>query len=184
MSQATDRIEALWSALPPAPTDTGTVVQVCVRPELDQRAFPALLELCPRRGAIGDRWVRRTWRHLPDGSPDPRVQVAVASARMMTFLQRLAGVRHHPGDTLIVDLDLSAGNLPVGARLRVGTAVIEVSDIENDGCAKFARHYGEDVLAWIRAPENRERRLRGLFARVVAAGRVAAGDAVEVLARS
>jgi MOSC domain-containing protein YiiM len=153
-------------------------MQVCVRPAVDQREFPAVLELCPHRGAVGDRWERRTWRHLPDGSPDPRVQVAVMDHRLLDFLQALTGCHHHPGDTLIVDLALDVASLPVGARLQVGSAVIEVSDIENDGCAKFGAHYGNDVLAWIRAPANRARRLRGLFARVVTGGHVCPGDAV------
>ena len=52
-------------------------------------------------------------------------------------------------------------NLPVGARISVGTAVIEVSEVVNDACVKFAKHYGDDVFAWIRHPDNRERRLRG-----------------------
>lgn len=157
---------------------------MCVRPDVDQRGFPEVVELCPSRGAIGDRWGRRTWMYLADGSPDPRVQVAVANRRMMEFLQSLTGCDHHPGDTLIVDLDLSTDNLPVGARLEVGNAVIEVSDVENDGCAKFAAHYGSDVFNWMRAEANRAKRLRGLFARVVEGGTVKNGDEVRVVSRS
>jgi hypothetical protein len=176
-------LDARWSAEPAAPRDHGKVIQVCVRPDLDQRAFPEVLELCPKRGAIGDRWEWRTWMHLADGSPDPRVQVAMASSRMMNFLTSLTGCDHHPGDTLIVDLDLSVENLPVGTCLAVGSAVIEVSDVENDGCAKFAAHYGDDVFDWIRAEANRAKRLRGLFARVVEVGTVKSGDTVRVVSR-
>lgn len=174
-------LDARWSIVPSAPRDHGNVVQVCVRPDLDQRAFPESIELCPKRGAIGDRWERRTWMHLEDGSPDPRVQVAVASGRMMNFLRSLTGCDHHPGDTFIVDLDLSVGNLPVGTRLAAGSAVIEVSDVENDACAKFATHFGSDVFSWIRADTNREKRLRGLFARVVTGGVVRNGDEVRIV---
>lgn len=158
----------------------GQVVQVCVRPDLDQRAFPERVELCPRRGAIGDRWERRTWMYLADGSPDPRVQVAMMDVSVLEFLQDLTGCGHHPGDTLVVDLDLGAAQLPVGTHLHVGEAIIEISDVENDACVKFARHYGGEVWAWIRDPANRARRLRGLFARVIAGGVVRAGDAVVV----
>lgn len=174
-------LDSRWRALPAAPRDRGRVVQVCVRPDLDQRAFPESLELSPERGAVGDRWERRTWMYLPDGRPDPRVQVAIANAGTLRFLQELTGCTHHPGDTLLVDFDLSAANLSVGARLRVGTAVVEISDVENDACAKFAKHYGADVFGWIRAAENRTLRHRGLFARVTVAGEVRNGDAVQRL---
>lgn len=175
-------LDARLATLPPAPRTRGRVVQVCVRPEIDQREFPAVLTLCPERGAIGDRWERRTWMHLPDGRPDPRVQVAVAHHATLAMIQELTGDAHHPGDTLLVDLDLGAENLPAGARLQVGSAVIEVSDVENDACAKFAARHGADVFSWIRAPENRSRRLRGLFARVVSGGEVRPGDAIIRLA--
>ena len=179
-------LDARWTAHQTllSPRDPASVMRTCVRPDLGQRAYPEVLEMCPRRGAIGDRWERRTWMHLPDGSPDPRVQVALIDHRMVAFLQRLTGCTHHPDDTLLVDLDLHEEHLPAGSRLQVETAIIEISDVENDGCAKFAVHYGKDVLAWIRAPGNRPRRLRGAFARVVRGGMVRAGDAVRTMTRS
>src|SRR5690606_20157221 len=96
----------------------GRVAQVCVRPDLDQRYFPEAVELSPERGAHGDRWERRTWRHLPDGRPDPRVQVALMDARVLAFLQELTRCVHHPGDTLLAELDLAEEQLPAGTRLR------------------------------------------------------------------
>jgi hypothetical protein len=132
----------------------------------------------PGRGAIGDRWERKTWLYLPDGSPDPRVQIAVCNSRVLSLMQEASGVYPHPGDTVFTDLDLSEKNLAVGSRLRIGEAVIEVSDVENDACAKFAAQYGGVIFRWIRRPENRALRLRGLFAQVIAGGRVRRGDAV------
>jgi MOSC domain-containing protein YiiM len=90
-------------------------------------------------------------------------------------------VRHHPGDTVFTDLDLSARNLPVGSRLQIGAAVLEISDVENDACAKFAAHYGTEVLQWIRLPQNRPLRLRGLFAKIVRGGQIHVGDLVAKL---
>ena len=184
MSLTVDELDARWSNVPVATRDHGKVLQVCVRPDLDQRAFPEVLELCPKRGAIGDRWERRSWMHLADGSPDPRVQVAVASGRMLDFLTSLTGCDHHPGDTLIVDLELSVENLPVGTRLAVGSGVMEISEVENDACAKFATHYGNDVFEWIRAEANRGKRLRGLFAQVVTGGVVRNGDEIRIVSGS
>lgn len=171
-------LDARWSSLPAAPRERGCVTQVCVRADVGQRKFPDVLELCPKRGGIGDRWERGTWIQLPDGSPDPRVQLAITSRHVLDFLQTLTGCLHHPGDTLIVDFDLSRNHLPAGARVRIGSALVEVSDVENDACGKFAAHYGVDVFNWIRAASNRDRRHRGLFARVVSGGRVRSGDPV------
>lgn len=184
MSWSIAELDFRWAALPPSPRERGRVVRLCVRPDVDQRAFPDEVELCPRRGAVGDRWERRTWLHLPDGSPDPRVQVAMMNSATLTFLRTLTGCSHDPGDTLVVDFDLSVAHVPAGARLRVGEAVVEISDVENDACAKFAQHYGADVFTWIRAPANRAKRHRGLFARVVQRGIIREGDPVERLGQN
>jgi MOSC domain-containing protein YiiM len=65
--------------------------------------------------------------------------------------------------------------LPVGARLRVGEALVEITQIGkecHDRCAIFLQA-GDCVMP-------RE----GVFARVVGGGKVAAGDPVEVVAGS
>ncbi|HEU5080817.1 MAG TPA: hypothetical protein VFT72_16510 [Opitutaceae bacterium] len=173
-----EELDERYAALTPSPKERGTVVQVCVRPDIDRRHFPGVLELSETRGAIGDRWERRTWIYLPDGKPDPRVQVALMNSRTLAWLQQITGAHHHPGDTLLVDFDLAESNLSNGSRLRVGTAVLEISDVVNDACAKFAAHYGADVFRWIRHAPNRSRRLRGAFARVVRSGEVKNGDAI------
>jgi hypothetical protein len=181
MAITVERLESLYQALPPRPASAARVNALCVRPGPALREERSVIELQPDRGAVGDRWEAGTWLSLPDGRPDPRVQVAVCNSIVLALMQEATGVRHHPGDTLFSDLDLSAGNLPVGARLQVGTAVLEISDVENDACAKFAKHYGAAVFEWIRLPKTRPRRLRGLFARIVSGGTVSLGDPVRKL---
>jgi len=176
MVMTVEQLEALYLALPPCPTDIAQVNSLCIRPGPDLREERATIEFHPERGAIGDRWERKTWLYLPDGKPDPRVQVAICSSRVLALIQAATGVRYHPGDTVFTDLDLSERNLPVGSLIRVGLAILEISDVENDACAKFAAHYGAPTLNWIRLPKNRPRRLRGLFARVVTGGLVRVGD--------
>ena len=85
---------------------------------------------------------------------------------------------HMAGDNLLVDLDLSEAALPVGARLRAGTAVLEVSDQPHLGCKKFQARFGDEALRWINAEEHRSRRLRGVNCRILAGGRVAVGDPI------
>jgi hypothetical protein len=178
-----EKLERLYAALPPRPASVARINALNVRPGPDQREERTSIEFDPERGALGDRWERKTWMYLPDGKPDPRVQVAVCNSRVLALIQEVTGIRHHPGDTVFTDLDLSEENLPAGTRLRIGKAIIEVSDVENNACAKFAAHYGAEVLAWIRRPENLTLRLRGLFARIVSGGLVRVGDPVEKIAR-
>ncbi len=173
-----EELDRLYAALPPRPQDSARVISLNVRPGPAQREERDAIEFDPELGAAGDRWLRKTWLYLADKRPDPRVQVAICNSRILSLIQEATGVRHHPGDTVFTDLDLAAANLPVGARLRIGGAVIEVSNIENDACAKFAAHYGPVVLEWIRLPRNRALRLRGLFAQIVAGGTVRRGDEV------
>ena len=83
------------------------------------------------------------------------------------------------GDQLIVDFDLSADNLPAGTRLRVGTAVIEVTTKPHTGCAKFSARFGVDAARWVNS--RKDLRLRGICAIVVAPGTVSPGDAIAKL---
>jgi MOSC domain-containing protein YiiM len=98
---------------------------------------------------------------------------------------RVAGlVAVHPariplaGDQLYVDLDLSAGNLPPGTRLEIGSTVIEVSDEPHTGCRKFFDRFGRDAHLFINAKENRGLNLRGINAVVVQSGAIRQGDTV------
>ena len=50
------------------------------------------------------------------------------------------------GDQLYVDLDLSHENLPVGTRLAIGTAELEVTAAPHTGCKKFASRFGLEAL--------------------------------------
>jgi len=83
------------------------------------------------------------------------------------------------GDQLFVDLDLSATNLPVGTRLRIGSATIEVAAKPHTGCAKFSARFGIDAARWVN--QSREQRRRGLCAIVVEPGEVSVGDEISVI---
>ena len=95
------------------------------------------------------------------------------------FLSRIAQSEERwelSGDQLLIDLDLSIENLPPGTRLRVGSAVIEVSKKPHTGCAKFAARFGQDALRFVSTPEGRALRLRGANAKVVQSGAIRVGD--------
>jgi MOSC domain-containing protein YiiM len=70
-------------------------------------------------------------------------------------------------------------NLAHGARLRIGSVVLEVSAKPHRGCAKFAARFGADALRVVNSERGRAARLRGVNARVVTGGTARVGDAVE-----
>jgi MOSC domain-containing protein YiiM len=83
------------------------------------------------------------------------------------------------GDNLIVDLDLSADNLPPGTRLAIGSALLEITDVPHKGCSKFAARFGVDATRFVNSREGLCLHLRGIYARIVERGMVAVGDVVE-----
>jgi MOSC domain-containing protein YiiM len=82
----------------------------------------------------------------------------------------------HPGDNIAVDMTLSAADLPAGARLAIGTAILRVSDVPNDGCAKWKVRCGRPAYDWITTPDHLKLRLRGLYAEIEQDGEVRIGD--------
>jgi hypothetical protein len=173
-----DALEAGLEEVRRSPSEGGTVELIVCRPAENERLVldEGVLDL--EQGLVGDAWLARGSSRMPDGSANPDAQVTVMNARLIALV---AGPRERwplAGDQLYVDFDLSADNLPPGARLAVGSAVLEVTAEPHTGCAKFSARFGSAALRFINAPAGRQLRLRGLNARVVEPGVVRAGDAV------
>lgn len=168
-----DELEAIWSDIPPAPRQRGTVELIVVRPGEGQRQTPDHAELSPESGLHGDRWSQ---------AETPMLQAQI-SLMNIKIAQIIATDGDHGlfGDNFLVDLDLGVENLPVGTRLRLGAALIEITAKSHNGCKKYRERFGIDALRWINHEDNKPQRLRGVFARVIEAGAVRVGDAIEVL---
>ena len=178
--------EDLAAALPhvlAAPKDNTTVAGLCLRPARNQRAFPDRLRLTRAEGIPGERWLTEPWLRLPDGSPDPDIQISILPLRVMDLVWRDREGTPHPGDPIVADLDCSTANLPPGTLLAVGSAVLRVSALFNDGCAKWKVRYGKPALDWITAPGHPDLRLRGILCAVEQDGEVAVGDPIRVIRR-
>ncbi len=161
--------------LPPQPRDEGRVILVVVRTDAGERATPPRGELTREGGLVGDRWSRRDQPVL-----DAQVTMMRADAAAVFANGQALSL---PGDNLLVNLDICAANLPPGSRLRVGSALLEVTPKPHRGCDKFAARFGEDAFAITRDPLLADHRWRGLHLRVVEPGHVSPGDAVAVLCR-
>jgi MOSC domain-containing protein YiiM len=168
-------LEAALRALPAAPKDVGRVALIVRRRPDHVRETPASARLTAADGVSGDDWSRRPPR-------DPAAQLAVMRrdvAELIAHGQPLTLF----GDNLLVDLDLSAANLPTGSRLRVGGALLEVTPKPHNGCIKFRARFGEGALRFVQAPPTRDQNLRGIYWKVVEPGEVGVGARIEVLSR-
>src|SRR5688572_27264359 len=168
-------LEAGLRGMPASPTGVGRLVLIVRRRPDGVRETPTRVTLTPEEGVPGDGWARRPPRDLV-------AQLAVmrrAVAELISNGQPLTVF----GDNLFVDLDISAGNLPTGTRLRVGEAILEVTPKPHNGCKKFRARFGADALQFVQAPATRDQNLRGIYWRVVEAGDVEVGAEIRVLTR-
>ncbi len=174
----TDELAAGLDHVRAAPPDAGTVTLVVARPGAGQRVELAEGHLDPEVGLVGDDWRVRGSRRTEDGSAEVERQLTLMNDRAATLFAVDPARRALAGDQLYVDLDLSEAGLPAGARLQVGTAVVEITEKPHTGCAKFVDRFGPAAARLVNQPEGRALRLRGVNARVVEAGTVRPGDAV------
>ena len=158
-----------------SPSDLGTVELIVRRPAEDEREVLDAGVLDLAEGLVGDSWGTR------GASPSLEAQLTLMNARMAALV---AGERERwplAGDQFYVDLDLGVENLPAGARLALGGAVVEISALPHTGCAKFSARFGSEALRFVNSPDGRALRLRGVNARVVEPGTVRVGDALRKL---
>ena len=169
-----NELEQLWQASPAISAGRGTVRLICVREAEGVHVCPPRVTVTSSGGVEGDRWSAGT-------APDPEAQVTLMAARVAELVVADHAPLHTPGDNFLVDIDLSEEALPPGSRIKLGSAVLEISTVPHTGCAKFRERFGVDALRWVNHKDNRARRLRGVNCRVVSDGEVAVGDAVELL---
>lgn len=176
----------LMAALPhilAAPKTDAPIASLCLRPGYGQRRFPDRITMTRAAGIPGERWLTAPWLKLPDGSPDPGIQVSILPLRVMDLVWRDRAATPHPGDPIVADLDCSLENLPTGSLIQAGSAIIKVSGHFNEACAKWKVRYGADARAFIDAPGHPPLRLRGILCAVEQDGEVTLSDRLQVLSR-
>ena len=157
------------------PKDVGKLALIVARGDDGQRQTPERTVLSVDGGVPGDAWLR----DCPD-KIDAQITVMRSDvARLIANGQPLSLF----GDNLLVDLDLSVANLPPGSRLRLGSALLEVTPEPHTGCLKFRQRFGGDALRFTAERRFRDVRLRGIYVKTVEQGEIARGDSIEVLSR-
>jgi hypothetical protein len=169
-------LEAALEHLREAPKDEGVVQLIVCRPDVEQRTVLAEAELDPFKGLIGDNWIVRGSSKTPDGSAHPEMQINIMNSRVTALVAQDKERWPLAGDQLYIDMDLSKENLPAGARIQVGSAVLEVSPLPHTGCHKFVARFGVEAMKFVNSEVGRELCLRGINAKVVQGGVVKVGQ--------
>ncbi len=179
--RSADELTAALDEIRRSPTSEGRIELIVRRPTENEREVLDECMLDLEEGLVGDTWRARGSARMPDGSANPDAQLTLMNARAAAAITGTLDRWQLAGDQLYVDLDLSIENLPAGARLALGEAVIEVTAEPHTGCAKFSARFGTEALKFVNKSPGRELRVRGVNARVVTPGTVRAGDAIAKL---
>ncbi len=164
-----------WLArLPRSPATLGRVELIVVRPRKGERIQPAEAEVSAERGVHGDRWES-------DPHSRPGNQVSLMNVHVLRAVAGNDPTRLAPaGDNLVVDLDLSEKNLPVGSLLTIGDVVLEVTPDPHRPCASFVERYGALAAKRVARGTRTGLRTRGVLARVVVPGILRVGASIHV----
>ncbi len=183
-----DALEAAWQALPASPTSEGRVVHLVMRHSVSQLAKrdrppgynvlrspyhtePRQVTLDPVEGIVGDRW-------SPEKN-NPGDQISLTNIAVTRLITNGDPARFHlTGDNFIVDFDVTAKTLPVGTKLAIGTAVIEITEDSYRPCNRYEARFGKDARRWADDPIHVGRHIRGRYAKVVSGGTVELGASI------
>lgn len=168
-------LSQILPSLPADQQDQGWLSLIVRRLPNGRREKPQRAVLSVDSGLEGDGWDRRPPR-------DPEAQLAVIRRQVAELIANGQDLELF-GDNLFVDLDISASNLPLGTRLQVGDAIVEVTAKPHNGCAKFHERFGADALRFVNQSPTREHNLRGIYWRVVSTGEVWIGAPISVISR-
>ncbi|MGI9270799.1 MAG: GNAT family N-acetyltransferase [Woeseiaceae bacterium] len=176
LHRSTEELERGVEHILASPSDDGELKLIVRRPKVDERETPDTAHLDTEQGLVGDNWLARGSRHMPDGIADPEMQLNIMNTRVIDVVAQSEDRWALAGDQLFVDLDLGPENLPPGTKLSLGEAVIEVTEPPHTGCKKFAARFGSDAVVFVNSGRGKTLNFRGICAKVVKSGDVSVGD--------
>ena len=173
-----EELEAGLAHVLEAPSEEGELRLIVRRPGVDERETLEEGALDPDSGLVGDNWATRAYSRAEGGEPNVAAQLTLMNARVVELIAGSVDRWPLAGDQLYVDFDISKTNLPAGARVAIGEAVVEISAKPHTGCGKFIRRYGLDAQRWVNSEVGLMNRLRGVNTRVVKPGAIRVGDRI------
>lgn len=177
-----EELEKGLEMIGPSPKNRGVLEMIVSRPTDNERqeVSSAILEV--EDGLVGDNWRLRGSRRTKDGKAHPEMQIAIMNSRIISLVAKERSRWPLAGDQLFIDLDLSQDNLPPGQKLLIGEALLEITEMPHTGCDKFTARYGPGAIRFVNSEEGREKRRRGIYARVIRSGRIRVNDVVTKIA--
>ena len=171
------RFDGWIRRLPASPKDGGTVDGLVIRPEGSGEGERRRVEsavVVPESGVEGDRWAASPYATAGN-------EVSLINSHILRAISDGDADRGAlSGDNLQVDLDLSQENLPVGTRLSIGDAVLEVSDVEHRPCGQFVERFGKTATKRVARANRLGLRGRGVMCHVRVRGEIRVGDQISV----
>ena len=164
-----------------APKDKGILKLIVRRPGFEQRETLDEGTLDLVNGLVGDNWSKRGSRSTPDGAADREMQLNIMNSRVIALVAQQPERWSLAGDQLYIDMDLSTENLPPGAKLSLGSAIIEVTPPPHTGCRKFVERFGLEAMKFVNSGVGKQLNLRGINAKIVRSGTICVGDVLEKL---
>ena len=160
-----------------SPKNNGEVKMLVIRPASLERKIMNEVEASPEGGFHGDRWVKGK-----ADDPEHKSQITLMNSRILSIIacndeERMALA----GDNIVVDLDLSEKNLLPGDKIQIGETELEITTQPHNGCKKFAERFGTEALKYINSMQRRSLHYRGIYARILKAGKIRKGDRVRKL---
>ena len=172
----TEQLEAGLDLIRQSPKDDGLVELIVRRPQTEQREELEEAEFTTDDGLVGDNWSKRGSSRTSDGGPHPDMQINIMNARAVALVAQEKGRWSLAGDQLFLDMDLSKANLPAGARIAIGSVILEVTAPPHTGCQKFVSRFGIEAMKFVNSELGRELCLRGINAKVVQSGTIRVGQ--------
>ncbi len=173
-------LEAGLPHIQESPKDGGSLEMIVRRPRIDERECLQEGTLDLAEGLVGDNWRIKGSSMTADGSAHPEMQLNIMNVRVVALVAQERERWPLAGDQLYLDLDLSSDNLPLGSRIDLGEAVIEVTSPPHTGCKKFVSRFGLEAMKFVNSGLGKRLNLRGINAKVVRAGRIKVGDIANV----
>ncbi len=173
-----DELEDALLDIKQSPADNGKLEMIVIRPDVDEREIIIEGYLDKDKGLTGDNWATRGSSKTKSGSSHPDMQINMMNSRCISHITKNKNRWQLAGDQLFINMDLSNTNLPIGSKLNIGEAILEITAIPHTGCKKFAQRFGVDAVKFVNSAIGKELHLRGLNAKIIRSGKINTGDLV------